>query len=103
MDIGFWRVGLKQAVFIGSQADVTKGAVRMSLRKKGLCFFALSFLIGTRSLVSPLKTMPSFDAHAFGMLFALAMATVVLVISVSAVPVVRVVRVRCTPTRARRR
>ena len=37
--------------------------------------------------------MFSFDAHAFGLLIALAMATAAFVISLGAVPVVRAIRV----------
>ena len=40
-----------------------------------------------------LTTMPSFDAHAFGMLIALAIATLALIIKNGVVSVVRVVEV----------
>jgi len=99
MDIGLWQGGQERAVFPAVHGPI----VEIALSTKGLCFFPLSFLIAARSFVSLFTTMPSFDAHAFGLLIALAVATVALVISIRVVPVVRVVLVRNTPTRARRR
>jgi hypothetical protein len=81
----------------------------MSIFKKGLCFSCRSFLITFRFRFFDFKTMPSFDAYAFGMLLALiAMATLALVISVRAVPVVRLISVvrvvvPSAPTRAGRK
>ena len=73
---------------------------------KGLFFFADSFLIVSLVYRPDLSTMTFFDAHAFELLIALAMATASLVIARSlVVPVVRVVRVVVprAPSRAKRR
>ena len=78
----------------------------MSMIKKGLIYSSTSFLIGSHVLFPELTTMPSFDANAFAMLIALAMATLALVITIGVLPVVRVVsvvRVPSAPSRAGRR
>jgi len=61
--------------------------------KQGLFFSSTSFLIALPVFIFDFTTMPFFDAHAFEMLFALAMITSAFVIMVGALPVVRVVNV----------
>ena len=60
---------------------------------KGLFFSSTSFLIAFPVFILDFTTMPFFDAHALEMLIALAMATLAFVITVGALPVVRVVEV----------
>ncbi|SBT08658.1 exported hypothetical protein [Candidatus Propionivibrio aalborgensis] len=72
-----------------------------------MSFSSYSFLIRLTVICFGLTTMFSFDAHAFGLLIALAMATAAFVISLGAVPVVRAIRVvrvvPNAPSRAGRR
>jgi hypothetical protein len=65
----------------------------MPIINKGLFFSLISFLIAIHVLYFDETTMPSFDAHAIGMLIALAIATLALVIKSGVVSVVRVVEV----------
>lgn len=60
---------------------------------KGLFFFRYWFLIAFPVFILDFTTMPFFDAHTLEMLIALAMASLAFVITVGALPVVRVVEV----------
>ena len=104
MDIGFWPVGPEDAIFPACHGIDPLGSLGRDSHKYKRVVFSRGLVSNRSSFICfPFTTMPSFDAHAFGLLIALAMATVALVISIRVVPVVRVVLVRNTPTRARRR
>ena len=104
MDIGFWPADLEGAVFPDGQGIAPRGSLGRDSHKYKRVVFSRGVVSNSSSFICfTFTTMPSFDAHAFGLLIALAMATVALVISIRVVPVVRVVLVRNTPTRARRR